>query len=322
MKVILGTNQYSGAPLEIVKALVPKGFVYQALEAQTEECFIRAVPDADYILAGGRTKVTARVLESAKRLRMIQRSGVGLDALDLDAIRERGIPLYVNQGVNAESVAEHTLLLMLACLRRLPTICQNTKNGLWNKQAQGVQTAELKGKTVGIVGMGNIAKTLVGLLQPFHVRILYNNIFQEPVAYEAENGLRFVGMEELLRDSDIVTIHCALTPETENLINADTIRMMKPGAILVNTARGGIVEPLALAEGLRSGRLSYAALDVHAREPLPEDYPLKSVDNVILTPHVAGVTADSFRAMMYAAFRNIECFDRGDIAAIAPYRYL
>ncbi len=322
MKTILLTNNYYGAPLEIVKGEVPDGFDIRFLPEQTQDALVSQVSEADYILAGGRLKITREVLERADNLRMIQRSGVGLDALDLDAIREKGIPLYVNQGVNAQSVAEHALLLMLACLRRLPTIDRNTKNGVWKKQEQGVQTAELRGKTVGIVGMGNIAKTLAGLLKPFHVRILYNNLFRMPPEFEAENNMRFAGMEELLGSSDIVTIHCALTPETRNLIDRDAIRRMKDGAILINTARGEIVDPIAAAEALSSGKLSYAGLDVHAKEPIPEDYPMKGIENVILTPHIAGVTADSFRAMMRDAFRNIACFDKGLLDEIAPYRYL
>ena len=109
---------------------------------------------------------------------------------------------------------------------------------------------------------------------------------------------------------------------TRNLINAETVGIMKSGAILINTARGEIVDPSAVADALKSRHLSYAAFDVHAKEPIPEDYPLKDIDNVILTPHIAGVTADSFRAMMHDAFRNIECFDKGELDAIAPYRYL
>ena len=322
MKTILLTNKYSGTPLEIVKGEVPEGFSIQFLSEQTQAALIAEVGSVDYILAGGRLKISKEVLEEAENLQMIQRSGVGLDALDLDAIKEKGIPLYVNQGVNAESVAEHALLLMLACLRKLPTINSNTKNGVWKKQEQGVQTAELKGKTVGIVGMGNIAKTLVGLLRPFQLKILYYNLVQMDEIFETENNMTFVGMDELLRDSDIVTIHCALTPETRNLINTETLRAMKDGAILINTARGEIVDPAAIADALKDGKLSYAALDVHAQEPIPEDYPLKDIENVILTPHIAGVTADSFRAMMHDAFRNIECFDKGELDAIAPYRYL
>jgi D-3-phosphoglycerate dehydrogenase len=322
VKTILLINKYTGTPLEIVKSVVPEGFQIRFLPSQTQEALIEAVSDVDYILAGGRLKISKEVLERAEKLQMIQRSGVGLDALDLDAIKEKGIPLYVNQGVNAESVAEHALLLMLACLRKLPTINRNTKDGVWKKQEQGVQTAELKGKTIGIVGMGNIAKTLVGLLKPFKVKILYYNLVQMDENFESENSMTFVGMDELLRNSDIVTIHCALTPETRNLINTESLCLMKDGAILINTARGEIVDPVAVAEALRNGKLSYAALDVHAWEPIPEDYPLKDIDNVILTPHIAGVTADSFRAMMHDAFRNIDYFDRGELDSIAPYKYL
>lgn len=322
MKTILLINKYTGTPLEIVKSVVPEGFQIRFLPSQTQEALIEAVSDVDYILAGGRLKISKEVLERAEKLQMIQRSGVGLDALDLEAIKEKNIPLYVNQGVNAESVAEHALLLMLACLRKLPTINSNTKNGAWKKQEQGVQTAELKGKTVGIVGMGNIAKTLVGLLRPFQLKILYYNLVQLDEIYETENNMTFVGMDELLRNSDIITIHCALTPETRNLINKETLRVMKDGAILINTARGEIVDSAAVADALRERKLSYAAFDVHAQEPIPEDYPLKDIDNVILTPHIAGVTTDSFRAMMHDAFRNIECFDKGEFDAIAPYRYL
>ena len=322
MKRILFTNKYTGVPLEIVKSELPRGFEAAFLAEQTQEALCGQAAEADYILAGGRLKITGEALENATRLKMIQRSGVGLDALDLNAIKEKGVPLYVNQGVNAESVAEHALLLMLACLRRLTVIDRNTKNGIWKKQEQGIQTAELKGKTVGLIGMGNIAGALVGLLKPFRVNILYHNLFQMPAEYEAENNMTFVGLDRLLSASDIVSVHCALTDETRNLINAESIQKMKTGAALINTARGEIVDPAALAEALRTGKLAYAALDVHAKEPIPEDYPLKGIENVILTPHIAGVTADSFRAMMHDAFRNIACFESGQLDAIAPYRYL
>ena len=322
MKTILLTNKYSGIPLQIVEDEVPEGFGIRFLTEQTQDALINEVFDMDYILAGGRLKISREVLDEAKNLRMIQRSGVGLDALDLDAIKEKGIPLYVNQGINAESVAEHTLTLMLACLRRLPIIDQNTKAGIWKKQEQGIQTAELKGKTVGIIGMGNIAKTLVSMLKPFQVRILYYNLFQEPIEYENENSMRYVSIDELLRNSDIVTIHCALTDETRQLINAESVQKMKDGSVLINTARGEIVDPQVIADALKSGKLAFVGLDVHGKEPIPEDYPLKHIGNVILTPHVAGVTADSFRAMMHSAFRNIALFDKKQYAEIEQYKYI
>ena len=299
------TNKYVGAPLDIVRSQVPAGFEIVFLAEQTQEALLDQGADADYILAGGRLRITREVLDRAEKLRMIQRSGVGLDGLDLDAIREKGIPLYVNRGVNAQSVAEHTLLLMLACLRRLPIVHGNTKNGVWKKQEQGVQTFELHGKTVGIIGMGSIARRLVGLLKPFGVKILYYDVFRQP-----------------LRTSDIVSMHCALTDDTRGMMRRETIGRMKDGAILVNTARGGLVRTADLADALRSGKLSFAGIDVHETEPMGADDPLRDLENVILTPHIAGVTADSFRAMMHDAFRNIECFEKGCLEAIEPYRYL
>lgn len=322
MKIILGTNRYTGRPLEILRSEVPAGFEFRMLSEQTEECFLRSVSDADYILAGGRTRVTAAVLKSAARLKMVQRSGVGLDALDLDALKEAGIPLYVNQGVNAESVAEHALMLILACLRRLPEIDRNTHEGQWRKQEQGIRTAELRGKTVGIIGMGNVGLKLAELLRPFEVEILYSNLFRMPDDLEEREHMRFTDVDTILANSQVVSLHCALTPETRGLIGEDAVRKMKDGAILINTARGELVDPVALKNALESGKLSFAALDVHTQEPIREDYPLLSLGNVILTPHVAGVTKDSFRAMMHDAFRNIDCFEKGRLSEIEPYRYL
>lgn len=322
MKTILLTNRYTGAPLEIVKEELPDGFSLVFLDAQTHECLVRQASDVDYILAGGRMKLTKDVLENAARLKMIQRSGVGLDALDLETIKAKGIPLYVNQGVNSQSAAEHTLMLMLAGLRKLTVINNNTKNGIWKKQEQGVQTAELKGKTIGIIGMGNIAIALVGLLKPFGVKILYNNLVRSAVSFETENDMTFVPIETLLEQSDVVTVHCALTDQTRNLINADAISRMKDGAILINTARGEIVDVYALADGLRSGKIAFAGVDAHYQEPIPEDYPLKDLDNAIITPHIAGVTGDSFRAMMHGAFRNIEKFEQGKLDEISQCRYV
>ncbi|MBQ7718410.1 MAG: 2-hydroxyacid dehydrogenase [Clostridia bacterium] len=322
MKTILVLNSYSQTVIRLIKKYVPDGFELMFLEESSQQALERQVGNADYILAGGRLKLNKDVLDRADNLKMIQRSGVGLDALDLEAIKEKGIPLYVNRGVNSESVAEHALLLLLACLRRLPIVNSNTKNGIWKKQDQGVLTGELRGRTVGIIGMGNIATVLVGLLKPFHVNILYNNLTQVEREFESENNMKFVCLDELLANSDIVTIHCSLNQRTRNLINDESLAMMKDGAILVNTARGEIVDPVAVSNALKSGKLAYAGLDVHAKEPIPDDYPLKYDENVILTPHIAGVTADSFNAMMHDAFRNIKLFDQGQLEEIEPYRYL
>ena len=322
MKTILLTNTYSGRPLEIIRGALPGGFELLLSPGGSPEELYALAPEADYILAGGRFAISEDFIGRAARLKMIQRSGVGLDSIDLDSLRRRGIPLYVNPGVNARSVAEHTLLLMLASLRRLPQIDRNTKNGIWKKQEQGVCTSELSGKTVGLIGMGHIAKTLAGLLRPFNVRILYYDVSPADADFEKEYSLEFTDLDRLLKESDIISLHCALTEQTRGLINAAALDKTKPGVIIVNTARGGLIDTAALAAALGSGQVSFAALDVHEEEPLPADYKLLDCDNVILTPHIGGVTADSFGAMMRDAFRNIKCFDEGKLEEIKQYRYL
>ena len=321
MKTILLLNQYSGYSLKIIREELPEGFTLRFLPEQSREALKEHIAEADYVLAGGRLRITGGILDNAKKIVMIQRSGSGLDSIDLDAVREKGIPLYVNPGVNAESVAEHTLLLILACLRRLPQIANDTKHGIWKKHEQGVQTSELEGKTVGIVGMGHTARRLVELLKPFHVRIVYSSRSQADPDFERDNGMRFVGMDELLGISDVLTLHCPLEESTRELIREESIKKMKPGIILINTSRGGLISTRALAEALREGRIAYAALDVHETEPIPEEYLLKEFDNVILTPHIAGVTVDSFKRMMHDAFRNIRCFEEGRTEEIEPFRY-
>ena len=321
MRSILCTNKYENEPLGVMEKELPDGFELKFLEEQTEECLKDSVADIDYILAGGRLHITDEVLNSATNLKMVQRTGVGLDTLDLKALERRRIPLYVNKGVNAQSVAEHTLMLFLACLRKLNIIDKNSKKGIWKKQEQGLQTHELCGKTVGIIGMGEIARTLVSLLQPFHVRILYYSHFRMESSFEQEKGMEKVSLNELLNSSDIISIHCSLRDDTRNLINWDNICKIKTGAVLVNTARGNIVDEDALTAALINGRIAYAGIDVHAMEPFKDNYPLRELDNVILTPHIAGVTADSFSSMMHQAFYNIKCFEEGRLEEIEFSRY-
>ncbi|MCR5381886.1 MAG: 2-hydroxyacid dehydrogenase [Lentisphaeria bacterium] len=321
MKKILLTNHYSGTPLDIVKSALPAHFSFSMLEEPTAGCLAESIADADYLLAGGRVRINENVLSHATSLKMIQRSGVGLDSINLEALRKHNIPLYVNKGVNSQSVAEHALLLMLACLRRLTEIHNNTVAGIWKKQEQGVRTFELHGKTVGLIGMGSIARKVARLLKPFDVRILYFDPYRLNEKTEHELSVEHTDFNTLLGESDIVSLHCPMTDENSRMINGTTLSQMKRGAILVNTARGGLVDSAALHAALQDGRLSFAGLDVHETEPIPAEYPLKSLPNIILTPHVAGVTADSFRAMMTDAMRNIELFELGRLSEIEQARY-
>ena len=322
MNTILCTNKYEGDVLDLARAELPGDFELIFLREQTEECLIKTIADADYLLAGGRLVVSSQVLDNARKLKMIQRSGVGLDALDLDAIAARELPLYVNPGVNAESVAEFALLLILACLRRLTEINENTKNGVWEKQKQGIRTFELRGKTVGLIGMGRVSKIVVRLLSAFGSDVIYNDVIRAPEDFEEMYSLDFVSREELFERADIISLHCALTDETRNIVCAETIARMKPGVVLVNTARGALVDENALADALECGQIAFAGLDVHEIEPIPAASALNGFRNVILTPHIAGVSRESFRAMMRGAFRNIECFENGELEKIEKFRYI
>jgi D-3-phosphoglycerate dehydrogenase len=247
-----------------------------------------ALAAADALIVRSATRVTAELLERAARLRVIGRAGVGVDNIDLDAATERGVLVMNTPGGNAVSVAEHALALLLALARRIPQLDAATRAGRWEKSAAGV---ELRGKTLGLVGLGRVGFEVARRARALEMRILAFDPYLAPdVAREA--GAEPVALDELLARSDFVSLHAALSPATEKMINRETLARMKPGARLVNTARGELVDEAALAEALRSGRLAGAALDVFATEP-PVASPLLGLPNLIATPHVAGSTLEA-----------------------------
>ncbi len=297
-KILLGNN-YDDASWAILTECVPEEYEVSQLEEVSQVALAAAIEDADYLIASGRLHIDANVINCAKRLKLIARTGVGLDSIDLDALRVAGVKLVVNSGVNADSVAEHTLLLILAALRMLPEANERVKAGCWPKREIGLQTHELAGKSVYIVGQGSIGSRVAELLAPFGC-----DVFGTNRAVKGSLPLEFF-------EADIVTLHCPLTQETRHLIDADAIARMKFGSILINTARGGLIDEYALAEGLRVGRPGYACLDVRDVEPSFDISPFDEVDNIILTPHMAGITYESFKSMISGAISNIVEFDRG-----------
>ena len=314
MPKILHTARYVGTPLEMLKSVVPDGFTIETLEEATYDCLLRQCVDADYFLASGRLPIDERVLSAAKQLKMIQRTGVGTEMLDLKAIKKHGIPVFVNVGVNARSVAEHTIALILACLKRLPQINADTHAGVWKKQLQGVSTHELYGKTVALVGMGNIGRTVAAMLQPFRVKILYTDVVRQSKEVEDDLDLNYIeNFEQMLPNADILSFHCPLTSENREMLNAETIAKMKHGAMVINTARGKLINEEALYEALKERKLRMAAMDVHYEEPMQKDSPLMDLDNVILTPHIGGLSFEAFKRMMLNAVSNIVNFDRGGV---------
>lgn len=323
MPKILHTARYTGLPWDILKSVVSDDFEVKTLDELNYDCLIREAVNADYLLVSGRLPIDEGVLSAAKRLKMIQRTGVGTEMLDVEAIKRHNIPVYVNAGVNAQSVAEHTLTLILACLKRLPQINQQTHQGIWKKQQVGVTTRELKGKTVALVGMGNIGRLVAQMLQAFGAKIIYTDVVRQPAETEQRLGLSYYdSFESMLPEVDVLSFHCPLVKENTEILNQRTMAMMKKGAIVVNTARGKLINPDDLYEALKSGHLSAAALDTHYEEPLKENYKLAELDNVILTPHIGGLSYEAFHQMMADAIENIVAFEEGRLTDIESKRIL
>jgi len=236
--------------------------------------------------------VTAAIIARAPKLKLIQKIGSGVNTIDIEAAKRRGIAVCNLPGTNSRAVAEMTLALMLACLRRLPQLGQAVRDGRW-PDAWKLQDAlgEIGGRTVGLIGYGEVPKILAPILDAMGAKVLYWSRSRSNAAFETVLGA-----------SDIVSLHLPLTRETEKLIDP---RRMKRGAILVNTARGGLVDEPALVEALRTGHLAAAGLDVFAEEPLPPSHPFGALPNVVCAPHLAWLTVETLGRSVGAALDNV-----------------
>lgn len=253
--------------------------------------------------------VDAAVLDAAPGLRLVQKIGVGVNTIDLDAATARGVAVCNLPGTNSRAVAEHALLLMLAVLRRLRTFDDLLRAGRgWARDAaleDGL--GELAGRTVGLVGFGAVPRILAPALAALGAEVVY--AARRPVA---DVPYRCLPLEALLAQADVVSLHVPLTEETSRLLDAAAFARMKPGAILVNTARGGLVDETALLAALDAGRLGGAGLDVFAEEPLPADHALLGRDDVLLTPHVAWLTQETLARSLTVAVENCRRLERGE----------
>jgi phosphoglycerate dehydrogenase-like enzyme len=320
MPKILLTNHYSGKPFSIINAEIPAGFTLMMLDRIDKADLLDKIKYADYILVSGGLPIDKDILNAAVNLKMIQRTGVGTDTLDKKTIKEKGIPVYVNSGVNARSVAEHTIMLMLATLRNLTTIDANIRTGVWDKQATGLTCSELFGKSVGLIGMGNIGKLVAKILVGFDANLYYHSRERLSINDEEALQLKWCTVKELLEKVDIISLHCPLNDKTNKMIGQNEFLSIKPGAIIINTARGGLIDEGALIEALKTARIKGAGLDVFEKEPITRENPLLQHKNVILTPHIGGVTNDAFRRMMAGAMRNIRLFEEGNIELLESNR--
>ena len=277
---------------------------------------IRAVSDA-LIIVGDytfRNRMDLQVLEAAAPCLLIQQPSVGYQHIDVDAAARLGIPVANAAGANTIAVAEHTIMAALACLKKLILQHDKTRKAEWAQDEMASHGVfELHGKTLGIVGMGRIGFEVARRASPFGCNLIYHDKRRLPPEREAELGIRFAELDDLLSSSDIITLHVPLTPETRGMISADAISRMKPNAVLVNVARGEVVDEEALADALSNERLGGAALDVYSTEPVDQGNPVLAAPNVVLTPHTAGATNESRLRIMSLAIDNIRAVLQGRI---------
>lgn len=299
MKAVL---QYRASPgfRRQIDALLPDWLQIAVINEADKEAFATAMRDAA-ILLHVLEPVTADVIADAPNLRLIQKIGVGVNTIHLEAAKRHDVAVCNMPGTNARAVAEMTLTLMLSALRRVPYYDARMRAGDgWTADLDSFDgLGEIAGRTVGLVGYGDVARILSPILTAMGARVLYTATTPKHVA-DAE----WRDLPALMQESDIVSLHLPLTHETEGMIDAATLASMKQGAVLINTARGGLVDEPALVEALSSGRLRAAGLDVVCVEPAPAGNPLFALDNVVVMPHIAWITPETLERSLGIAFEN------------------
>ena len=311
MEKIVVVGPLSDLVMGRLHGLLPPGFTLACARERGDEHMKELIADADYAISG-QVGVSGPVLRAAKKLKLLHKWGVGVDNLDIGTARELGIRVARTTGSNAVAVAEFTLGLIFATFRQIASSHARMQAHEW----RGIGKLPrdnflLSGKTVGLVGFGSIGKAVARLLAGFGCRILYAQRNRAPAEVEATLNARRVGMAELLAQADVVSLHCPLTPQTENMIDAKALASMKRGAILINVARGGVVVEADLIEALEKRTILAAAMDVFAIEPLPSDSPLIGREHLVLTPHLAASVVDLFEPTVGRMYANIVAVSKG-----------
>ncbi len=291
------------ASLDIEReALGPIGATIVPLQASAEEDLVDAVPGADALLVCY-APITARVIERMPRCRIIARYGIGVDNVDLDAAAARGIAVTNVPDYCVDEVSDHALALLLAGARRVVTLAAGVRAGRWEAK-DAVPIRRLRGQTLGLVGFGKIPRRLADKVHPLGIAVIAFDPYVDAGTMSG-HGARKVPLDTLLAESDFVSVHAPLVPDTRGLIGEAELRKMKPTAYLINTARGPLVQDPALVRALRERWIAGAALDVTDHEPLAADHPLRRLDNVILTPHVAFYSEESVRELQRKAAEEV-----------------
>ncbi len=303
-----------------LKVLITDGMAkdgLEILEAATEleidvrkglpkEEFLEIVGDYDAVIVRSASTVTAEIIEAATKLKAIGRAGIGVDNVDVEAATKKGIVVMNTPEANAITTAEHTISLMLSLARRIPEAHASLKAGKWERSKfKGI---EIYGKTLGCIGLGNIGKLVAERAMGLKMNVIAYDPFLTQEAAD-KLGVELVSLDELLKRADIITIHTPLTPETKDLINKDTFEKTKPGLIIINCARGGVINEQDVTDAVKSGKIAGAAFDVYTSEPPEEDNPILSIDeNIVMTPHLGASTAEAQTKVGLAIAKQIVDF--------------
>ncbi len=301
------------APLvETARSLLPAGYELYAIDQGVPE-FLDAMEEAEFLVGFARVRLGSDFYRASPRLKLVQLVSAGYDRVDIEAARKARVPVCNNGGANAIPVAEHTLMLMLAVAKKLVKQHNDVVAGKWRTgDFSTTRLYELHGKTLGLVGLGNIGKKVARLVRGFEMQVQYHDIARLSQDQEDAMGVRFVLLPELLRTSDIVSLHVPLTDRTRGMMSREQFAMMKPSALFINTCRGPVVDEAALQHALTSGQILAAGLDVMVEEPPPADHSLLALPNVTFTPHMAGPTWENWRRAFRNAFDNIQRVTAGD----------
>ena len=299
MKAVLQYRASPGFKQQIVDVAPPWLNVIVVDEFE-KESFTAEMQNADVLLHVLK-EVTSEVIENSPNLRLIQKIGVGVNTIDLETARKHNVAVCNMPGTNSRAVAELSIALMLASLRRVPYFDREMRKGNgWTTDPKNFDgLGEINGRTVGLVGYGAVAQTMAPTLQAMGAFVLYTATTPKPGAVAEWRDLA-----SLLVQSDIVSLHLPLNTETEKLINAEAISSMKPGAVIINTARGGLIDENVLYEALQTGHISAAGLDVVTKEPADQDNRLFALDNVVVMPHIAWLTPETLARSLKIAFEN------------------
>lgn len=296
--------------MQTIKNGLPSDWRIEIANAHDPADVKRVLGQADVLFIMGKG-MSAAMLEQAPRLKFIQKLGAGVDNIDAQACQARGIVLAKLQGGNAVPVAEHTLLMTLATLRRLPQLDRETRRGEWVRERARTVSRQLSEKTVGIVGFGAIGKAYAQLLTGFGAKVIYYDLVQAPDEVCARLNATFVELDTLLATADIISLHVPLTELTRHMIAARELGLMQKHAVLINCARGGVVDEAALTEALEQQTIHGAGIDVFHNEPTHASNPLFALDNCVVTPHTAGGTVDNFENVVRKAVENVKRLDQG-----------